>query len=467
MAQSKTVGMAVASRRGITGREAMMYKAPCGTSGGPAEDVVKTSKEISEDRFPPSRRPVGFGFIAAYTLAYVGVWMALLTPIAISLALKIGQVSPGGAVGGLSLVLGVGAFVGLLANPFFGRLSDRTTSGFGMRRPWILGGAVGGSFGLFVISVAQNVPTILAGWCLTQLSFNALVAALAALLPDQVPAEQRGRVAGLLGVGLPVGLVGGTFLAQAFSGSVFLVFMAPAAVGMFFVLVLAAILDDRRQSPGYRPPPYTLREFLGSFWVNPARHPDFGWAWLSRFLFNVAVATLITYNVFYLTEHLGISQERVPGLVFAAALVLNVGLVVFSVAGGWLSDLAGGRRKVFIWSSALVFGVGTAVIAFAGTLGVFLVGVGICGIGMGAYVAVDLALVTQVLPNPDDASKDLGVFGIAGTLPQSLAPAIAPLFLAIPLFAGGEGSNYTALYLVAALFSVAGALAILPVKGVR
>jgi MFS family permease len=376
-------------------------------------------------------------------------------------------VDPEGAVGGLSLVLGVGAFVALVANPFFGRLSDRTTSRFGMRRPWILGGAIAGSIGLLVTAVARNVPTILAGWCVTQLSFNALLPALVALLPDQVPVEQRGRVAGLLGLGLPVGLVGGTFIAQAFSGSIFLMFMAPAAVGLLFVLILTAILDDRRQSPGYRPPAYTLRESLGSFWVNPVRHPDFGLAWLSRFLLNMASAMLVTYNVLYLIDHLGMSQERVPGLVFIATLVLNVGLVIFGVVSGWLSDLVGGRRKVFIWSSAFIFGVGAAIIAFARSFNTFLVGVAVCGIGMGVYLAVDLALVSQVLPNPDDASKDLGVFNVAGALPQSLAPAIAPTFLAIPLFAGDEGGNYTALYLVAALFAAAGALAILPVKGVR
>lgn len=406
------------------------------------------------------------GFIAAYTLAYVGVWMALLTPTVLSLALKIRQVHPGGTAGGLSLVLGVGAFVALAANPFFGRLSDRTTSRFGMRRPWMLGGVICGSLGLLMIAVARNVPTILAGWCVAQLSFNALLAAMVALLPDQVPVEQRGRVAGLLGVGLPVGLVGGVFLAQAVSGSVFLMFMAPAAAGVVSVLVLAAILDDRRLDP-YRCPPYTPREFLGSFWVNPVRHPDFWWVWLSRFLLYMGVAMLITYNVFYLIDHLGISRERVPRLVFIATLVLNVGLAVFGVVGGWLSDLAGGRRKVFIWSSAIVFGIGTAIIAFAASFDVFLVGVTLCGIGIGIYLAVDLALVSQVLPNPDDASKDLGIFGIASTLPQSLAPAIAPILLAVPLFATGEGGNYSALYSVAALFAVAGALAIVPVKGVR
>lgn len=433
----------------------------------PMGDGVRTSETIVEDRFPSPQRPVGFSFIAAYTLAYIGVWMALLTPTFLSLALKIRQVNPEGASGSLSLVLGVGAFIAVVANPFFGRLSDRTTSRFGMRRPWILGGVFAGSLGLLVIAIAQNVQMILVGWCVAQLSFNALLAALIALLPDQVPVEKRGRVAGLLGIGFPVGLVGGAFLAQAVSGSIFLMFMAPAAVGVAFVLILATILDDRRQSPDYRPPPYSLRAFLGSFWVNPVRHPDFGWAWLNRFLLYMGAAMLTTYQVFYLIDHLGISQERVPHLVFIAALVLSVGLVIFSVVGGSLSDLAGGRRKVFIWSSAVIFGVGTAIIAFAGSFDTFLVGVAICGIGIGIYLAVDLALVSQVLPNPDDASKDLGVFNIASSLPQSLAPAIAPIFLAIPLFAGGEGDNYTAFYFVAALFAVAGALAIVPVRRVR
>ncbi len=331
----------------------------------------------------------------------------------------------------------------------------------------MLGGAAVGTLGLLVIALAPNVTVVLAGWCLAQLAYNALLPALAALLPDQVPVEQRGRVAGLLGVALSVGLVGGVFLAQAVSESIFLMFMAPAAAGVAFVAILACVLDDRRLDPSRRPPPYTIREFLGSFWVNPARHPDFGWAWLSRFLLYMAVATLLTYQVFYLIEHLGISEERVPRLVFVNTLVLNAGLAVFSVAGGSLSDLAGGRRKVFIWSSAVVFGVGTAIIAFAGSFAVFLAGVAICGVGIGVYLAVDLALVSQVLPNPDDASKDLGVFGVASTLPQSIAPAIAPVFLAIPLFASGEGDNYTALYFIAALFSIASALAILPVKGVR
>ena len=62
------------------------------------------------------------------------------------------------------------------------------------------------------------------------------------------------------------------------------------------------------------------------------------------------------------------------------------------------------------------------------------------GLGFGIYVAVDLALVVDVLPDKDNAAKDLGVFNIADALPFSIAPGIAPTILA-----GGSGS-YGVLY---------------------
>jgi hypothetical protein len=74
---------------------------------------------------------------------------------------------------------------------------------------------------------------------------------------------------------------------------------------------------------------------------------------------------------------------------------------------------------------------------------------------------VDLALVADVLPDPDSAAKDLGVMNIAGALPSSIAPAIAPAILAL-----GHGS-YGTLYAVAGTCAVVGAAAILPVKRVR
>ena len=79
----------------------------------------------------------------------------------------------------------------MVANPFFGKMSDRTTSALGMRRPWMIIGLVGGSVGILIVALAPSVPVVLLGWCIAQLLFNALFAALVAVLqtgPDGVNA---------------------------------------------------------------------------------------------------------------------------------------------------------------------------------------------------------------------------------------------------------------------------------------
>ena len=101
------------------------------------------------------------------------------------------------------------------------------------------------------------------------------------------------------------------------------------------------------------------------------------------------------------------------------------------------------------------------VLAIASSFDGFLVGMAIGGLGFGVYVAVDLALVVDVLPDNDHAAKDLGVFNIAGALPFSVAPGIASAVLA-----PGNGS-YGVLYAVAGIWAIIGAVAILPVKGIR
>ena len=65
------------------------------------------------------------------------------------------------------------------------------------------------------------------------------------------------------------------------------------------------------------------------------------------------------------------------------------------------------------------------------TLGGFYLVEAMLGLAYGIYVGVDLALVVDVLPNPDDAGKDLGVFNMANALPQSAAPGLGAALLAV------------------------------------
>ena len=116
---------------------------------------------------------------------------------------------------------------------------------------------------------------------------------------------------------------------------------------------------------------------------------------------------------------------------------------------------------MFVVAGSLIYGLAMFVIAAAGDVEGFLVGMAISGLRFGMYMAVDLALVVDVLPDGDHAAKDLGVMNIAGALPSSIAPAVAPAVLAV-----GNGS-YGVLYAVAGVCAVLGAAAILPVRSVR
>ena len=402
---------------------------------------------------------VGWVFIALYASAYIGTCLVLIAPLLVTLALKVGTlVGDDQAPNSLALVTGVGALAAMLGNPFFGKLSDRTSGPWGMRRPWMIIGLLGGCLGVLVVAAAPTVPVVLVGWCFAQLFFNALLSALVAVLPDQVPATQRGLVSGVLGVCLPVASVSGTFVVQLFAGNQLAMFMVPCAIGGFFVLLFAVALPDRRL-PREDKPPWSLRELAGTFYVSPRKNPDFAWAFSSRFLFVLAYAFLTTYQAYFLLDEIGTAEADVPRQIFLGTLTQAAVIVAASLVGGRLSDRTG-RRKIFVFTASVVYGLAMFVVAVASDFDGFLIGMAISGLGFGVYMAVDLALVADVLPGKDNA-RDLGVLNIAGALPFTVAPALAPVILAV------GGGSYGVLYAVAGLCAVVGAFAILPVRRAR
>ncbi|MCW2700952.1 MAG: major facilitator superfamily 1 [Blastococcus sp.] len=413
---------------------------------------------LPDAEFPAVRR-VTWGFIALYTSAYMGTVLMLLAPVLVTLALKINAlVGSEEAPNSLALVAGIGSLLAMVSNPFFGKLSDRTSAAMGMRRPWMLIGLAGGCLGILLVALAPNVGLVLVGWCIAQLFFNALLAVQVAVLPDQVPAAQRGLVSGVLGVCLPIASVSGTFLVQLFSGSRLAMFLAPCVFGGFFILLFAIRLDDRRLAAASKPA-WSLREFAGTFYVSPRQNPDFAWVFASRFLFVLAYAFLTTYQAYFLLSNVGSTEAAVPRQIFLGTLAQSTAVVAASLLGGRLSDRTG-RRKVFVVTAAIGYGLAMFLVAAASDFNAFLVGVAVGGLGFGMYAAVDLALVVDVLPDEDHA-KNLGVLNVANALPYSVAPAVAPVVLAV------GGGSYGVLYTVAGICALMGAAAILPVKRAR
>ncbi|NUP74390.1 MAG: MFS transporter [Sinomonas sp.] len=391
-----------------------------------------------------------------------GVFTALMAPALVSLAVRVAEVLPQSRTTALSLILSVGAFCALVANPFFGALSDRTRTKWGRRTPWLVGGFFVGVGGLLILSVASTLWALVLGWSITQIGFNASFAAIAALLSDIVPPKQRGRFASVLGIAQYASLMAATLLVSLVSSNVTAMFLVPAAVALAGIVVLLATIREPASPAGVRVPQFSMSSFIRGFWLNPPKHPDFTWAWLSRFFKTTAQWTFTSYQTFFLLDRYGYSPANVAGAVALSTAVSTALVVLSSAVCGWLSDRMG-RRKVFVWSAALLIGIGLLLMSLHVPFALFLVFVGLIGAAQGTYAAVDLALIVDILPRKEDAAKDLGIQNIAGTLPQTLLPAVAPVFLAV----GGGSSNYQAFFLAGTCSAVLGALFVAFIRGAR
>jgi MFS family permease len=390
-------------------------------------------------------------------IAMLGLYIALLPPVLVAMALKVAAIAPNDQAGVLGTALGIGAFAAMIANPLAGRFSDRTVGRFGMRRPWIIGGTVVGFFGLVLVATTTSTAVLIVGWVIVQVAYNSAIAALTAIMPDHVTRSQRGRVAALFGLSQNIALVAGTYLVQLFASNAQQM-IVPGIIGSAIVIVYALLFKDRVLTT--RPAsPLGVGALFGSFVFNPRKYPDLGWAWLTRFLMVAAQYTALSYLTYFLIQDIKVPQADAATDVFYGTLFNVVGILATTLVAGWLSDKLG-RRKLFVAIAGLVGVVGLTMIALAGSLGMVLAGELVMGAGMGVYYAVDLALITDVLPSDEDNAKDLGVVNIAQALPQSLVPAAAPTVIALT---GG----YSGFFLTGAVVGLLGVGAVTRVRGVR
>lgn len=405
--------------------------------------------------------PVSRAWMTRLGVAGTGLFCGWFGPIQVLLGLQAAALTPDHKEATLTLVTGVGAAVSTLANPVAGALSDRTRSRRGRRVPWVVGGALVGALGLVVLALAQSVPVMVLGWCIVQAGLNGTLAGLTAAVPDLVPVEQRGLVSGVVGMTQTLGIVIGTAVASLVAG-------IGAAYLVLAVLVLAAIAPfalrsgDRPVTGPIRPWPGG-RAFLAGFWISPRRHPDFAWAWLTRFLATISNSICTFYLLYFLTD--AVRVEDPEGGVLVLTLIYAAVLVATAMVAGAASDRIG-RRKPFVMWSGLLMSAAAAVLAFVQTWPAALVGAVVLGVGYGVYISVDFALITQVLPSAGDRARDLGVINIANALPQVLAPALAGPLITWYAANSTYTAGYRTLYLLAAAFGVAAALLITRIRSV-
>lgn len=406
-------------------------------------------------------KPPGIRFIALLALAVVTVNAALLSVSVLTLSLKAAAIDASTATTILSVAAGAGAVATVVLYPLVGRFSDRTTGRLGRRRPYLIAGAVLIAAGALLLVQASATPSLVIAFVVLSIGYVTALVAASALVPDQVAQEHRGLPSTVVGLGTPLGALLGLFLAQLVEPRLTVMILLPCGAGVLGCLALAFGVPDRPAARRENDRT-SWRDLLGTYWVNPLRAPSFAWTWLSRILIFLGVAAVNAYQAFYLIMKQHVSPAEVGSKIFLATLLLTVASLAFAPLSARLSDRIG-RRKPFVVAAAVVFAAGLALVTAATSFTGFLVAVTVMGVGQGVYLAIDFALITQVLPDPSNPGKDLGIMNLANTLPASLVPAIAPSLLAI----GAGGQNFAALFGFGTVAAVLGALAVLPVKGVR
>ncbi len=243
----------------------------------PPQPAVIVDKEVHQKPSSRSLPRLHWTHILAISIFWFALnfhWSALGLIILPSQVLKLaGDFNKGEA---LAVVLIPGAFISLLANPLFGWISDRTQgrlAAWGRRRPYILAGTIVNAAALIWMADARDIPSLAIAYMLVQFSSNAAQAPFHALLPDIVPAEQRGTASGAMGLLQIAGTITGVAVAglfvdenrslSAYQQGIWLAYGLTVAVMLAFMLITILTVRERSsiqvQTPAQAAPEHTQR----------------------------------------------------------------------------------------------------------------------------------------------------------------------------------------------------------------
>jgi MFS family permease len=439
-----------------------MAETPFSPTPGPltsAADAASAAEAALPEALRTPTRRIRFGFILMLCLANVALWFSMQPVANILLPEQIDRFDPNPSRQILynGLILFGGALLSVFSNPIGGALSDRTTSRFGRRIPWLIGCAALSAGALALMANATGIALLFVGYGLYQLIVNGALAALTAVVPDKAPEQQRGFVSAFVGLTLPVATVLGAVVVGLLVTNIQLGYYI-LIVALVVVMVLFSFTLRDARLPREAAPPFRWGAFVRSFWISPRKHPDFGWAFLSRFLVNVGWNTTVGGLLFQYLKY-GVKVSNPAASVAIAQIVAVAMIVLSSIVGGYLSDRFQ-RRKIFVIISACMIAIALLLLALVTDWTAVLIAAVIVGLGFGAYLAVDLALLTEVLPSASDRGKDMGVFNIANALPGAIGPLAAGIL--VPIF-----GSFQPLFFMATGVVLLAALSILPIKSVR
>ena len=365
----------------------------------------------------------------------------------------------------LGLMVGAGAIFAVGVPPLVGQLSDYFNTPWGRRWPIIFACTLLNFVGLGLMMTARSYNQLFVGYLWIQLFANAAGAAYSAVIPDVVPDREFGRASGNLAVMNMLGGLAGVLTTSVLAGAnrlrwAYVVIGAVTVLTMIPALVASRGEGMTRVARGPRRPLLvSARKFVAPIWSG-----DFGWVIFTRLMATAAI-TIVAYflSPFF---HDIVRVDNADQFTSNWLLIVFLAAIPFGLTGGLISDRLG--RKIFVYLSgaaqslvALVF-----VVFYPTQIPLVLALGAVYGLGYGLYFAVDWALACDTLPDRSKSAKDMGLFHVAMTLPQTIAPAIGGLLLDY-FNRIAPDSGYRAVFASAIVFFGLGTVFVSRIKSVR
>lgn len=383
----------------------------------------------------------------------------------ILLPAQVEAINPAAKIGNLAVLTVISSICAVLGLLSGGALSDRTRSRFGRRTPWLVAMASLSAICLLALSqTTKLLPLMIIAGALWYFS-NFFQGVLTAVLPDRIAPSRRGIAASIIALGTPIGILLGVNVAARMPAELTYISLA-----IFLVAATLAFVTIEKEGPYLKPlPPKTPR--VGSLQLNIFNgaktflssfgHRDFSLVFASRALMYLAHFSITSYMYYILTDYVGRSALPNGDPKIATGILTSVNTIVWAITisgAGWVADRLD-RRKVIVGVAGLGMAASLMYPTFDSSwtsMIIFKAGVGMF---FGTYLAVDLALMSLVLPNKETQGRDMAILAVATSGTQIFAPLFAGAVIA--------AFGYDQLFFIASSIAICGASLIFFVKSVR
>lgn len=353
------------------------------------------------------------------------------------------------------------AVLSILIQPTVGAISDYTVSRWGRRKPYIVFGSLLDLVFLAGIALASNVLILGVFASLLAISTNIARGPFQGYVPDLIAERQVGLASALVGMMQILGNVTG-FLLVSVAVGLGRMELAIAAVAIVELVTMVAVVV--RVSPGLPP-----MDRAGRSWVEIAktawgtdilRERSYVWLVASRLFFLMGGAMLVNLVITYLKQSHGQTVEQANGTNLVILVIVVIANLLAIVPSARISDRIG--RKPVIYASCLVGSAGLAITALAPSIPVALVGAALFGASAGTFLAVDWALITDIIPRAN-SGRYMGLSNVATG--SSTVFAVMTGGLTLDLFNNvfGLGTGPRAAYLLGAVYYLVAIVLLRPV----